>query len=194
TGGGAGTGATGTGGGAGTGATGTGGGAGAGGAGGALACGDATGTGDACNTIVGSATGPCVVTTMSADTTPTAAGGSVSSGTYQLTASTYYGTLPDGAASSDGDFGTHRETFLVYVQTATSFNLDQFQADGTRTDVDQGAVTISGTSLTYTQTCPAPGDGGAGGGTVGYTATSSSLTLIIPKGSGMLVKVYTKTS
>jgi hypothetical protein len=147
-----------------------------------------------CNTISGFATGPCVVTTMSADTAPTALGGSVSSGTYQLTSSTFYGTLPDGAASDEGDFGTHRETFLVFVQSASTFNLDQFKADGTRTDVDQGTVTISGTNVTYTQTCPAPGDGGNSGGTAGFTATSTAFTLIMPKGTGILVKVYTKSS
>ncbi len=131
---------------------------------------------------------------MSADTAPAALGGSVSSGTYELTSSTFYGTLPDGSASNDGDFGTHREMFLVYVQTATSFNLDQFRADGTRNDVDQGTVSISNTTVTYTQTCPAPGDGGNTGGSAGFTATSSSFTLIMSKGGGILVKVYTKTS
>jgi hypothetical protein len=180
--------------GAGGGSAGASGSAGNGGAGGGLACGDGTGQGDQCNTIVGSATGPCVVTTMSADTAPTPAGGSVSSGNYQLTSSTFYGTLPDGAASSDGDFGTHRETFLIYVQSATSFNLDQFRADGTQNSSDQGMVSISGTTLTYTQTCPAPGDGGSSGGSASYTATSSAFTLMIAKNGGVLVKVYTKVS
>jgi hypothetical protein len=190
------TGSAGTSGGAGvTGSAGTNGIAGNGGAGGAGAlCGDATGTGEVCNTISGSATGPCVVTTMSADTAPTALGGSVSSGTYQLTSSTFYGTLPDGAASSDGDFATHRETFLVYVQTATSFNLDQFRADGTQDDVLQGTVAISETNVTYTQTCPAPGDGGDSGGSAGYTATSAAFTVIMTKDGGILVKVYTKVA
>ena len=167
-----------------------------GGAGGAVAaCGDGTGQGDTCNTISGSAAGPCVVTTMSADTAPTALGGSVSNGTYELTSSTFYGTLPDGASSDDGDFGTHRETLLVYVQTATSFNLDQFRVSGTRQDIDQGTVAISGTTVTHTQTCPAPGDGGDSGGSAGFTATSSAFTLIETRGSGgILVKVYTKTS
>lgn len=193
-------GATGSGGNAGTtGTGGAGGGAagttGTGGAGGALACGDGTGSGETCNTIPGSATGPCVVTTTSADTAPTAMGGSISSGTYQLTSSTFYGTLPDGAASGNrGDFATKRETFLVYVQSATSFNLDQFQADGTQNNSQQGTVAISGTTVAYTQTCPAPGDGGNNGGSAGYTATSSTFTLFLSQDNGILVKVYTKTS
>jgi hypothetical protein len=48
--------------------------------------------------------------------------------------------------------------------------------------------------VTYTQTCPAPGDGGDHGGSAGYTATSTSFTLLLPKNNGVLVRVYTKTS
>src|SRR5207237_7490801 len=62
--------------------------AGSGGAGGALAaCGSATGTGDQCDTISGTATGPCVAVTMSSATAPTPAGGDVANGTYELTSS-----------------------------------------------------------------------------------------------------------
>ena len=170
--------------------------AGGGGAGGALAaCGDATGSSnDVCSTITGSATGPCVATAMSAATAPTAAGGPVSNGTYQFTASTFYGTLPDAAGSTDGDLQTRRETFVVSNATSSSFTLQQFQASGTQTSSEEGTVAISGTMVSYTPTCPPPADGGNNGGSAGFTANSTSFTLILSKNGGTLIRVYTKQS
>jgi hypothetical protein len=122
----------------------------------------------------------------------------VANGTYQLTSSTFYGTLPDASGSSDGDFGTRRETFVVSAATATSFTLDQFQAQGNESASEQGTVTISGSGaasmVTYTQTCPTPGDGGNNGGSAGYTSNATSFTLIMNKNGGTLVRVYTKVS
>ena len=183
------------GGGAGGGTAGANGGAGNGGAGGGLAaCGSAIQQGEQCSTISGSATGACVAVAASAATAPTPGGGSVANGTYELTSSTFYGTLPDGGGSSDGDFGTRRETFVVKNATASSFTLDQFQAQGGQTASEEGSVTISGSMVTYTQSCPAPGDGGNNGGSAGFTATGTTFTLIMNKSGGTLVRVYTKTS
>jgi hypothetical protein len=131
---------------------------------------------------------------MSSGTAPAPGGGAVSDGTYELTSSVFYGTLPDAAASTDFDFATRRETFVVYLATTTSFTLDQFRVDGTENSSEQGTVTISGSMVTYTPTCPPPGDGGNNGGSAGFTTDGTTFTLIINKSSGTLVRVYTKVS
>ena len=192
---GAGGGAAGTSGGAGNGgaggAAGTSGAAGSGGAGGALAaCGDAIQQGEQCSTISGAATGPCVAVVPSSATAPTPAGGAVANGTYELTSSTFYGTLPDSGTST-GDFSTRRETYVVKSATATSFTLDQFQAEGTYSASEEGTVAISGSTATYTQTCPAPGDGGNNGGSAGFTSNGTTFTLIMNTNAGTLVRIYT---
>lgn len=178
-----------------TGSGGTNGGAGNGGAGGALAvCGDATGVGETCSTIVGAATGPCVVTMMSSGTAPTPAGGSISNGTYEMTSSTFYGTLPDAGNGQDsGDLSTRRETFVVTGASASSFTLEQFRVDGAQIESEEGTVSVSGTMVTYAPSCPPPHDGGNNGGSAGFTATATTFTLIISENGGTLVRVYTKS-
>jgi len=175
------------------GATGSGGTLGTGGSGGLAACGDSTGTGHSCSSITAGATGPCVTPTVSGGSAPTPMGGSVAAGTYNLTASTFYGTLPDSGGQS-GDFQTDREAFIVKNPTATSFTLDQVRVSGSMTETDEGTVAISGTTVTYTPTCPPPGDGGNQGGSASFTATSAAFTLIqTESGGGTLVKIYTKS-
>jgi hypothetical protein len=174
------------------GATGSGGTLGAGGSGGVAACGDATGTGHSCSSITAGATGPCVTPTVSSGTAPTPVGGSVVAGTYNLTASTFYGTLSDGGGQN-GDFQTDREAFIVKNPTATSFTLDQVRVSGSVTETDEGMVAISSTTVTYTPTCPPPGDGGNQGGSASFTATSAAFTLIQSENGGTLVKIYTKS-
>jgi hypothetical protein len=160
-----------------------------------VACGDATGSSnDVCSTLTGAATGPCVVTEMSSATAPAAAGGPVSNGTYVYTSSTFYGALPDAAGSTDGDFQTRRETFVVTNATTSSFTLAQFQASGTQMTSEEGMVAISGSMVSYTPTCPPPADGGDNGGSAGFTASSTTFMLILPKNGGTLVRVYTKQS
>src|SRR5262249_18015472 len=129
--------------------------------------------GDACSTISGSATGPCVVVTMASGAPPTAMGGSVVNGTYELTSSVFYGNLAD-AGGSDGDLSTRRETFVVKNATATAFTLDQFRVDGTQVSSEEGSVTISGSTVTYAPTCPPPGDGGNNGGPGGFTSDGTT--------------------
>jgi hypothetical protein len=167
-----------------------------GGAGGApVACGDATGSSnDVCSALTGAATGPCVMTEMSSATAPTAAGGLVSNGTYVYTSSTFHGALPDAAGSTDGDFQTRRETYVVTNATTSSFTLAQYQASGTQTRSEEGTVAISGSMVSYSATCPPPADGGDNGGSAGFTASSTTFTLILPKNGGTLVRVYTKQS
>lgn len=189
---GAGGGATGTGGGAGAGG-GTGGGTGGaggstGGAGGAGAtCGDSTGqsSGDTCNTVA--ATGNCVQETLGNGNVPTANGGTVMAGTYDLMSKKIYSVLDGGVALS-----SELSTLVISSVTSTSFTLDMLDESGTQVQRSSGPVTISGTTLTFAPTCPAAGDGGNQGGTVGFTANGVTLTIFETSSQGTRVSVYNK--
>lgn len=166
----------------------SGGGTSGGGSGGMLdACGTDTsaGSGDTCNAAV--ADGPCVTVQVSGAAAPAAAGGTITAGTYKLTSATFYGT---GGGNQQGD---RRETFVVSSVTAAGFTLDQAQTSGTRVDRSHGVVLVSGTTVTYTPTCPPPGDGGDNGGSAQFTATASTFSLLESKNGGTQVSVYTKS-
>jgi hypothetical protein len=161
------------------------------GSGGAQACGTdpASENGAGCNTIATG--GPCVTELVVTGPSPAPAGGTIVAGTYNLTSVSLY-NAPDGSApvTSMG-----RRTLVVSGVLATSFTLDQVETSGARTDRAHGTVTVSGTSVTFTPTCPPPGDGGDNnGGTVGYTLSGNTLTIIDnSKGNGSVeVDVYTK--
>ncbi len=160
------------------------------GAGGAQACGTdpASETGAGCNTTATG--GPCVTELVVTGPTPAAAGGTVVAGTYNLTSVSLYNT-PDGSApvTSMG-----RRTLVVSGVLGSSFTLDQIETSGTRTDRSHGTVAIAGTTATFTATCPPPSDAGDNGGSVGFTITATTITLInSPKGDGSVeVDVYTK--
>ena len=191
-------GAKGTGGAAGgAGSKGTGGAAGAagatgtGGAGGALAtCGNAVGGGDQCSSVTASATGPCVTPVMATGAVPTASGGTVTAGTYELTATNVYVTSDAGQTGGEE---VSRQTFIVSNVTSGGFTLQQIEASGTATSRDEGTVAISGTTVTFTKTCPPPGDGGDQGGSAMFTATATTVTLITDHGSTVVVQTYTKS-
>jgi len=186
-------GTAGAGGNGGGGATGSGGvNGGSGGAGGALAAcgtGEGTSSGETCSSY--DATGACITPQASTDAVPTAAGGPVAAGTYNLTSSTLYGGSLD--AGSNGDFQVSRQAFIISSVTSTSFVLDQVTASGATVEREHGTVAVSGTTVTYTPTCPPPGDGGNQGGAAGFTATLTTFTLIIPENGGTLVRVFTKS-
>jgi hypothetical protein len=187
-------GTTGTGGSAGSnGSAGTGGGT--GGAGGALPlCGDGAGAAVQCSSLTGYVTGGfCTPTNILSATAPTPEGGTVSNRTYQVGSSIFYGTLPDAATGNlTGDFAARRGTFVITNATATSFTLDQYTLDGTQASSEEGTVAISGTTVTYTRSCPPPGDGGNDGGSAGFTATATTFTLFMPEDGGTLVRGYGK--
>jgi hypothetical protein len=178
-------------GGAGSKGTGAAGATGTGGAGGALAtCGTAVGGGDQCSSVTASATGPCVTPVMATGAVPTALGGTISAGTYQLTATSVYVT--SDAGQTGGEL-ISRQTFIVSNVTSSGFTLQQIEASGTATSRDEGTVAISGTTATFTKTCPPPGDGGDQGGNAMFTATSTTVTLITNHGSTVVVQTYTKS-
>jgi hypothetical protein len=160
-----------------------------GGAGGALAaCGNdnQSSSGDTCNTV--EATGPCVTATESNGTPPSATGGTIQAGTYDLTSETNYGT-PDG---SNDNPGAKRET-LMFTVNGSNRTLANTHVSGTTVQRQAGSVTISGAMATFTPTCPPPGDGGDNGGSVAFTATATTFTLIEMRGDGSTrVDVYTK--
>jgi hypothetical protein len=194
-----GAGTTGTGGAAGgAGSKGTGGTAGAagatgtGGAGGAVAaCGTGSGIGDQCSSVTAPANGPCVTPVMATGPVPTASGGTVTAGTYELTATSVYVT--SDAGQNGGGEEISRQTFIVSNPTLSGFTLQQIEVSGTATSRDEGTVAISGTTATFTKTCPPPGDGGDQGGNAMFTATATTVTLITNHGSTVVVQTFTKS-
>lgn len=166
----------------------SGGGTSGGGSGGMLAaCGTDTsaGSGDTCNTAV--ADGPCVMAQVSAGAAPTPAGGTIGAGTYRLTSETFYGATDAGNQQED-----RRETFVISSVTVAGFTLDQNRTSGTRVDRAHGTVVVTGTTVTFTPTCPPPGTGD-NGGSAQFTATATTFSLIQSKNGGTEVSVYTKS-
>ncbi|HXJ19342.1 MAG TPA: hypothetical protein VMT03_03845 [Polyangia bacterium] len=169
------------------GSAGTGGGtAGAGGAttDGGTMCGDGNGSsrGDGCNATP--ANGPCVTPMLFSGTPPTPMGGAIEAGTYNLFSDFYYGPL-DAAFSMQG----YRQTLVFSDVTSSSLTLDQVGASGTATNRSHGTVALSGTSVTYTPTCPATDAGGGDtGGSASYSFTSNGTNaafVLIQQNHGM---------
>lgn len=157
---------------------------GTGGAGVAAACGDSTGpsSGDGCNTLtVGTV---CVQETPGTGAVPTASGGTIMEGTYDLMSRKLYGT--DAAVS----LPSGRSTIMVSSVTATAFVLDTLDESGTQVTRAHGPVTISGSRATFVPTCPT--SGGDQGGTVDFSATGATLTIIQTSTEGTTVSVYVK--
>jgi hypothetical protein len=176
-----------SGGGTGGGAAGTSGGGSGGTGGGLAACGTRTdpNSGDACNNV--DPVGPCVMTVPGTGTPPTAMGGQIVAGTYELTSRTAF-NAPDGGNNED----PRRETVVV-TGSGNSFTIQISQLSGTTRERQSATVTTSGTQLTYTPNCPPPGDGGDNGGTTGYSANATSFTIFDVGGNGTLrPSVYTK--
>jgi hypothetical protein len=127
---------------------------------------------------------------MATGPVPTALGGTITAGTYQLTATNVYVTSDAGQM---GGQEIWRQTLIVSNVTSGGFTLQQIEAAGTATSRDEGTVAISGTTATFTKTCPPPGDGGDQGGSAMFTATSTTVTLITNHGSTVVVQTYTKS-
>jgi hypothetical protein len=171
--------------GGGGGVPGAGGGAGSGGAGAAAACGDSTGpsSGDGCNTLA--AANVCVQEMSGTGAPPTAGGGTIMEGTYELMSKRVYGAT-DAAVS----LSSERGTIMISSVTAASFVLDTLDQSGTQETRAHGPVTISGSTATFVPTCPTAGTNQ--GGTVGFSATGATLTIIETSAQGTTVSVYIK--
>jgi hypothetical protein len=144
-------------------------------------CGTSTdpSSGSGCNTL--DATGPCVVESVGSGTAPAAAGGTIAAGTYDLTSMIRYA----GSSTSE----TRRETLMVSSVVGNSFAIQITQITGTSVRRQAGTVVASGTTVTFTPTCPVGGDGG---GTAGYTATETTFTLFDTEGGGVRTSVFSK--
>ena len=182
------------------GAGGTSGGAAAGGAtagaGGTAGCaasglggGAATDAGYSCNTVVNSA--PFVTPAGAPDggaSPPPAAGGTLASGTYVLTSSTYY---PSSTCTS------WEPTAVTWVVNATSDTAGTFQLSfGTAANAitETLSYTTDGTTLTSLLTCETADPCSVGStAMVPYSATPTSLTIYLLNGAcGAHVDLYTK--
>jgi len=129
--------------------------------------------------------GNCVQETQGNGQVPTANGGTIIAGTYDLTSRKVYGS--DGGVTLSAQMSS---LTISAVTPGVSFTLDTIDESGTQVQRASGPVTISGTTLTFAPTCPV---GSNQGGTVSYTANGANLTIIETKSDGSTtVSVYNK--
>jgi hypothetical protein len=150
---------------------------------------DAATDGPICSSITNAA--PAVTTEVAdSSTPPTGTGGTIVSGTYYVTKVTSYG----GAAQCAG-LTVSGETVVTAQGTSGSslgvitYNIPGF---GSATQTTSASYTTSGSTVTFTSTCPTSD---AGISQPSYTATSTTLTLIEPavlSQCGTAVEVLTK--
>jgi hypothetical protein len=159
-----------------------------------LMCGTATsgGSGDGCNTVV--PMGDCIVETVSTDTPPTAAGGTIVAGTYELVAATVYASADGGVDAAAFVNATPARETSVVTGSGSSFTFQNAQVSGTAAARVNGSLTTNGTSpFSVTPTCPVV-DGGGGGATVDYTITTTAagtmLTTFSVDSGHLHAKVY----
>ena len=167
---------------------GAGGNAGAGGAGAAFgACGDssAPSSGEGCNTLT--AAGVCVQEMAGMGNPPSATGGTIQEGTYDLMTKKLY-----GGSDAAADLSSERNTIMISSVTPVSFVLDTLDESGSQVRRAHGPVTVSGSTATFSPTCPLPADGGDQGGTVSFSANGATLTIIDSSSRGTTVSVYIK--
>ena len=109
-------------------------------------------------------------------------------GTYDLTSSKVYNAPVGG----DQDGAPRRETVVV-TGSGNDFIAQVSQLSGTTMQRMTGAISVSGTMLTFAQSCPPPVDGGDNGGTTGFDATDTTFTIHDMGGNGtQRLNVYTK--
>jgi len=134
--------------------------------------GDAPAAG-ACNTLAND--GPLVMAMASTAVAPTPAGGTVTDGTYQLTAATLYSAAALPPSTAHGIFQITGNT----MQQVGDVNGTESRYTST--------YTTSGSTVSTTDTCPAPKSA-----THGFTATSTTLRIYDDTPLGKLEQTYTK--
>jgi hypothetical protein len=132
-----------------------------------------------------------VVAALGTGPIPTAAGGTIEVGTYDLVNITIY----------PGDSGTiqvlspARKTVTIAHGTAGAFDIQEADAAGTYERRQNGTLTTSSAMITFTQACPST-DAGNASGTVGYTFTpgaTATLAVIEPHGGiPSIIELYQK--
>ncbi|HEX7672146.1 MAG TPA: hypothetical protein VF395_21270 [Polyangiaceae bacterium] len=134
------------------------------------------GTEPICNKVVDDAAD--VVPTASAEAVPTASGGTILPGTYELSAVTVY---VGAGASTDLPAQTLSQVFVItkdVIEQASKVN-----------DVESHATTsfsVSGATLSTKDTCPAPRSED-----LEFTATDTDLRLYAVRSRGTFEQVYT---
>jgi hypothetical protein len=129
-------------------------------------------SGAGCNTVT--LGGAAITPTVSSSTPPTAAGGTIVSGTYSLTSATQYIALP---CVSNAGSGTVQSTIVVNASAMTVqiYSVSSFQG-GTDESRSTATFTASDSALTSTPTCGSGVDAGAGTPSP-YTATSTTIAV-----------------
>jgi hypothetical protein len=152
-------------------------------------CGTDTDTSEGLTCTTLDATGGCVTATISNNPSPTAAGGNIQQGTYDLVSITVYA----GDASAAAVLSPVRKTVVLTNGTGGVLNLQEADLSGSYLRRQSGTLSTSGNTLTYTQLCPAV-DGGNQSGSADYTFTPGAtpkLTIIENHDShGFVVEVY----
>lgn len=134
------------------------------------------GTGGACNSLVNDA--PLVTLSAVADTAPAPAGGSIAGGIYELSAMTLY-TGPGGSTVAPD------MTASAVIQIAGQTMQQVGSIDGAEKRYTS-TFTISGTTISTTDTCPAPDTGSHS-----LTATSTEFRIYDANAQGALQQTYT---
>jgi hypothetical protein len=151
-------------------------------------------SGVGCNTVT--LGGAALTPTASSSTPPTAAGGTIVSGTYSLTSAIQYVTSP---CVSNPSGVTVQSTIVVNASAMTVqvYSVSSFQGTTEETR-SNGTFAASGPDLTTTPTCGSDVDAGAGTPSP-YTATSTAITVFSTDTQGLdagacatTVEVYTK--
>jgi hypothetical protein len=143
-----------------------------------------------CNALV--ATGGCVTATVATGAAPAGSGGTIETGTYDLVSITLY----PGDAGAFQVLSPVRKTVTIAHGTAGAFDTQEVDAAGTYLRRQNGSITVSGSMLTFTPTCPTTDGGNNGAGTVGFTFTpgaTATLAVVEPHGNNAsVVEVYQK--
>jgi hypothetical protein len=141
---------------------------------------DAGGQGaQACNTIVNGSSAR--MAPRIAQNPPGPLGGTIQSGTYFNSAASVF-TGPGGSTTGTGV--TRKTTLVIDMTSATNGSVQMVDSLNGAPDVrTTGSLSVSGTSLLITWTCPT----GAGTLPAGYTATPSELDLQVKLTDGTTV-------
>lgn len=111
---------------------------------------------------------------------PAAMGGTIMSGTYVMTSAKIY-TGVGGATGPSGE--TTQQTIVISTTNGTSGTVQiaqiSFGGDSPTIDRSTGTFNVSGTNLTYADTC-----GGTDSGTAGFTVAGNTFTIYPPGNAG----------
>jgi hypothetical protein len=134
--------------------------------------------------------GYCTLSGFYSFPAPAATGGPISSGTYELDSIQAHWLRPDAGG---GDLEVLRGETMVVAGSGTTLTAEVAQRWNTSTRRANYTLTISGTQLTFTQTCPVA-DGGVATRVVEYSAINGTLLLREQHTEGIVVSEYRQRS